>query len=961
MKRLILILFLFALNQLLSAQELPADANTTLLLHFNGNVNGAQGEKPIIQKGLSYGPGKFGSCLQISNSNFNLTYTRPQNIKSTSGTIEFWAKGGRSDTVQTIIGLNVTGGMRIDLGNWSGLFMNIGGTNQPEVSVTAYGVYRNDAWNHYAFTWGNKEYRMYMNGKLLAKTESNILLPNIGSSYFSIGQDIHNNYLFKNGSIEELRISDKVRTDTELLTSYLKGIRVDSLIVFDTSTIKLYKDWRLYLTKQFETVDTGLWKSPKIIVKSGNNYSTIPNSFLSWYVQDTNIIKIIDGYVLAKNVGESELYGFYSDIRITIPIEVKYPIKLPDKETNIDPFLTKVDPCSAITIPVIVLCYLPTNDGTNLNFSETGSNIQYSIPLVKSRMQGILKQSKYMLQEGTKFRGYKSGSAKPYINYKVIDYLYFYEPLPRGFPQPKTNRWFPDYHQMFEKINLRNYVENLGVKEVWLFQYDAVPEEPIEIALNESNMASPHNSDISNSLMTNDDMPIYKNTYVLYGYNFNREGNEATHNHGHQIEYVCKYIDQKQNGNHRLFDTLFMGIQPNGKPSGRCGNTHFPPNALFDYDWYNINPVVSDIADWKPDGTGTKTPVNANTWGNIPYNFPNVGFNNSQPDAQTKWYVFWMQSIPGFGNNIQYGKNYLSNWWKLIYQWDLYYNTLGLTQSKPEAPQFCSSCFDDIRNGDEVGIDCGAECTPCTGCYDPQLISLGTMVTQSSNFDTLNSFPASKLVDGTVISTNYNSTSSEMFPWIQIDLGVGASINKIVIANRLGCLTCYEKIQYFNVYISNTPINDFFDPSYAYQYSNYPGLLDGQILTIANLNSFGRYIKIWAYNSKVLPLSFSEVSVYGCLSHEALNRPKYTKPVRDNEFSFIAYPNPTTNELNIDIKGDSEFYSLEIRDISGKLIYHSSRINQFFKMPLYDYVNGMYILSVRDRTQTKFFKIIKQK
>lgn len=153
MKKIIFALLLFFLNLQLLAQELPVDANAYLLLHFNGNVNGVQGEKPKIQKGLSYRPGKFGSCLQISNSTFNLTYSRVQNIRSTSGIIEFWARGGRSDTVQTIIGLNVIGGMRIDLGSYSGLFLNIG--RQTEVSDTAYGVYKSDTWNHYAFTCGN--------------------------------------------------------------------------------------------------------------------------------------------------------------------------------------------------------------------------------------------------------------------------------------------------------------------------------------------------------------------------------------------------------------------------------------------------------------------------------------------------------------------------------------------------------------------------------------------------------------------------------------------------------------------------------------------------------------------------------------------------------------------------------------------------------------------------------------
>lgn len=74
---------------------------------------------------------------------------------------------------------------------------------------------------------GIKEYKMYVNGKLVAKTINNTLLSNISSNSFSIGQDINNNFLFKNGSIDELRISDIVRNTADIFNSYVKGIRVD--------------------------------------------------------------------------------------------------------------------------------------------------------------------------------------------------------------------------------------------------------------------------------------------------------------------------------------------------------------------------------------------------------------------------------------------------------------------------------------------------------------------------------------------------------------------------------------------------------------------------------------------------------------------------------------------------------------------------------------------------------------
>ena len=51
-----------------SSQELPVDANTLLLLHFNNTVNGAAGEIPLNASGLTYAPGRFGQALQCKYS-----------------------------------------------------------------------------------------------------------------------------------------------------------------------------------------------------------------------------------------------------------------------------------------------------------------------------------------------------------------------------------------------------------------------------------------------------------------------------------------------------------------------------------------------------------------------------------------------------------------------------------------------------------------------------------------------------------------------------------------------------------------------------------------------------------------------------------------------------------------------------------------------------------------------------
>jgi len=78
--------------------------------------------------------------------------------------------------------------------------------------------------------------------------------------------------------------------------------------------------------------------------------------------------------------------------------------------------------------------------------------------------------------------------------------------------------------------------------------------------------------------------------------------------------------------------------------------------------------VLSDCLDWTPDKSGQQTLVNANTWGNLPYAWP----DNLAPPQKTEsqYYIFWMQNMPGEQNGIRYGTNVMANWWRFTADWD---------------------------------------------------------------------------------------------------------------------------------------------------------------------------------------------------------------------------------------------------------------------------------------------------
>jgi len=328
---------------------------------------------------------------------------------------------------------------------------------------------------------------------------------------------------------------------------------------------------------------------------------------------------------------------------------------------------------SLSVVPVVVIRFLPTTDNINLNSIETG--ITSTLEDMKNKINIMDKQVKFSLEEGSKYHGYSNSSARPSLGYKVVYYLTIYENIPRSNFQVPWNPgvYRPDYDAILNRINAQYYVEQLGVQEFWLWGYHHGNIEPTE-----SNMSSALTGDISNSERRNDDLPIYNKTYVVYNYNFGRTQAEAVHNHGHQLEAILSYIDNRQSNNTVLFWNKFVGKQNNVFVTGRCGWTHMPPNTVTDYDYQNFTIVQSDIEDWTPNRTGQLRNVNANTWGSINYEWPFNIIPSQQ--IESHWYIYWFQNMPGFENLIYYNQeNYITNWWGFTSNWDsCIINDIGL-------------------------------------------------------------------------------------------------------------------------------------------------------------------------------------------------------------------------------------------------------------------------------------------
>ncbi|HEX2984098.1 MAG TPA: hypothetical protein VHO28_11205 [Ignavibacteriales bacterium] len=312
-------------------------------------------------------------------------------------------------------------------------------------------------------------------------------------------------------------------------------------------------------------------------------------------------------------------------------------------------------------MPVAVVKYFPV-DGNNIDIKITGD---YGVPLAKAqaKIDSLTPLLAATLEKNSIYRGYKDNSAAPSLDYEIVKEFEFHEAVPtynsEDHKVPMT-----DYNAIMKKINAEYLINQLGVKEIWVWGYQGD-----KVDLWESNMSSKY-GDVSNSDRSETDLPVYDHTYIVYHYNYQRALSEAVEDHMHQIEALLNHIDGRDTTAEKdwgklLFWGKFVGSDATYKiVNPGCGWAHYPPNAVKDYDWKNKTYVWTDIEDWQPDGTGKKININCERW------------NCKSVD----WFTYWMQSLPGKNNGLKYNGKSLTNWWQFVGDWDnAKKNNIGLT------------------------------------------------------------------------------------------------------------------------------------------------------------------------------------------------------------------------------------------------------------------------------------------
>ncbi len=367
------------------------------------------------------------------------------------------------------------------------------------------------------------------------------------------------------------------------------------------------------------------------------------------------IVSIYSVFVINKYnklVSKENLYT--APVETTIPDNKQIPV---NEDTNTTQPVTN----DSNQMKVLNLIYIPSSNN-QIDFNETGTLPVKTASELIERINSITQQSLIKLTQGSIYHGYKNSTAISSLDYSLVDSKVYYESLPAGLPVPwKESTKRPDYIKILERENICDLVDNFNLKEVWIWGYHTEKIEPVEsnmsMGLNIKNHWNHEDyGDVSNS-ENSDDLPICKNTYVLFNLNYGRGTGEVLENHTHHIEAVNNYIHSDLWGK-------FVGLSGD-QESYSCGWTHYPPNVMkytsgHDYDWYNQESENSDCSDWKPDGTGKIERVNCHTWSN----------NNCADDGGVSFKVWWMQNIPGLNNDLEFDGKKIGNWWELISDFD---------------------------------------------------------------------------------------------------------------------------------------------------------------------------------------------------------------------------------------------------------------------------------------------------
>lgn len=196
-----------------------------------------------------------------------------------------------------------------------------------------------------------------------------------------------------------------------------------------------------------------------------------------------------------------------------------------------------------------------------------------------------------------------------------------------------------DYPKMLSDFGVCDKLNSGEIDELWVWAFPYA-------GMWESNMVGPGaywlNSNPTQGTSCNKLLPIM-------GWNYERGVAEALHSYGHRVESTMVHIYGSWQRNDANSWNKFTTRNKDISGKAWCGDVHFPPNGLSDYDYSNSSSVMSACDDFLayPSLTGNFKSITCSAWG-------------CSHEGYMRW---WLTHLPKSLGQTE-GKD--NDWWKYV-------------------------------------------------------------------------------------------------------------------------------------------------------------------------------------------------------------------------------------------------------------------------------------------------------
>jgi hypothetical protein len=210
----------------------------------------------------------------------------------------------------------------------------------------------------------------------------------------------------------------------------------------------------------------------------------------------------------------------------------------------------------------------------------------------------------------------------------------------RGFHHPDV----VDYPRLLDEFGLVAKVEARLIDEVWLFGFPyAGYYESLMVGNGACWCNAPPLTSVAGA----------RRRFVVMGFNYERDVGCMLENFGHRVESLMAHVYRAHPPEQNLW-ARFTRFDRDHPGRAECGNVHFAPNSLHDYDWGNLRPVACRADAWYnfPDLHAPARTMHAGEWGG---------------GDMRLHHLWWLDHLPRVSGSTG---GVLNNWWEYLLRVD---------------------------------------------------------------------------------------------------------------------------------------------------------------------------------------------------------------------------------------------------------------------------------------------------